>query len=185
MAKTLTDLIREAENITDEKYDNAVWMEWFNRGIDDLSDATFIEDEIMIIGQAGAFALPDDFLDAILVKSGDTVLPPLPISDTVSRGYHMTLGSIVLQNEKASLITLLYNKRPAYLSTATVAVPIELPDMYTRALVYFAAKESMLRDDEHDRYVDYNEEYNRAKATIHRASRKRKAGIVGQWAVIR
>lgn len=184
--KTLTELITEASNLSDETAANQEWVEWFNNGIDALSDSLFL-DKLEIIPAAGSgFPLPADVKNIISVGTAtNKVLMYLPYTDNVNIGYKVVGDVIYLQGLTDTQVELYYYRIPAYLSTASIDVPLDLPDAYVRALIYYACAEIMAKEDEPDRYELFKQNYNEAKAVLDRAVKQKKQGRIGAWGVVR
>lgn len=186
MSKTLTNLITEASTLTDETYDNQKWVEWFNHGIDDISEVANIEGSTTLTSVGGVFTLPEDYISVIMMTGDSGALSRVEIPDTTSTGYKIIGNTFTLQNDTSASVVLVYYKRPAYLSTTQAGTAIDLPYMFLRALVLFGCKESMLSEDEPERYQLFSNEYERAKLSVLKASKKKKGlGSSGQWSVQR
>lgn len=186
MAKTLQTLIKEAWDITDEEFDNAQWVEWFNSGIDDIAPVLYIDEQVQIVNDGTGFPVPANYISTIRLDGVNKNLRQLDPTDDESTGYRVVGGNFVLQNDTATTISLWYYKVPDYLDTSAMTTPLATSvASASRALVFYAAAMSMLREDESDRYEAYMAQYNGAKSDINQRNIKRRAGRSGQWGVIR
>lgn len=186
--KTLTALVEEASSIADESYNNKDWVTWFNNGLDDLSDILFLDKETTLTAVDGKFAVPTDLKSIINVAAGDyEELTALSYGDTTSTGYKVIEDSIILQGvgDDVPELTLYYYRTPAYLTTTDVTAPVDLPDSYIRALIYFACAQAMLKEDEPERYELFNGRFGEAKALIYRIAKMKRKGSSGVWQVVR
>ena len=184
--KTLVALVEEASSIADETYNNKDWVAWFNNGLDDLSDILYFDKEVELTAVAGKFPLPIDFKAVINVAVADNdALSVVSYSDKTLAGYKIVEENIVLQGYDDNNITLYYYRLPAYLSTASSGVPVDLPDLFTRALIYFACAQAMIKEDEPNRYDIFMGRYDQGKALIYKASKNKTKGKTGVWQVVR
>ncbi len=184
--KTLTALVEEASSIADESYNNKDWVAWINNGLDDLSAILYFDKEVTIPASDGKFTLPGDLKSIISVSAGEYVdLPVLPYSDMVSIGYKIVEDKIILQGISAVAVELYYYRTPTYITTADVTAPVDLPDSYIWALIYFACAQAMLQEDEPERYELFNGRFGEAKALIYRIAKIKRKGSSGVWQVVR
>lgn len=185
---TPAQLITHANNLVDDTFDNAKWIDWFNDALDDLNEVMFIQEKSTITqkNSDGSFVLPTNFKSAILVKTDNSVvLSPLDITDDYSIGYKIFKNSIIIQGTSADSIDLYYYKLPAYLTTSDITITIDMPTQYDAPLVLFACMRAMQSDDEDARYQTFKADYLNAKAVLLRNSSKLRPARVGSWQVIR
>lgn len=189
MAKTLLNLISEASALADETFDNARWVEWFNNGLDDLTTVLYMSKKSTITEDtegSAIFSIPADFLSFIRLDTPAYItMPRVSPNDDTTIGYKVLGDKIYLQGDTSATIALTYYRRPTYLTTANTSATLDAPELCARALIYYACAQAMLREDESERYANFNEEYLRAKQLVVKSNRIFGASTTGAWTVVR
>lgn len=183
--KKLTNLIEEASSLADETFANKQWVEWFNNGLDDLADVLLYDKVVDIAAVNGAFPMPTDLRTIISVGTPAVQsLPMLQYQNSTDTGYKFVDNKVYLQGASDTTITLYYYRLPVYFSTNS-DVDVDLPNNFTRALIYFACAQAMIQEDESDRYEIFMQRYVEAKSLIFKLSQNKRAGSAGSWGVVR
>lgn len=184
--KSLKALIEEASSISDETYNSKDWVTWFNNGLDDLSDILYFDKEVEIPNTLGKFSLPENLKTVISISAGGIDdLSFLNYEDNTSIGYKIIEDMLSLQGLEADSIKLYYYRLPNYISTLSSDVPVDLPDSYTRAIIYWASAQAMIKEDEPDRYDLFMDRYGQAKSLIYKAAKNKGKARAGSWKLVR
>lgn len=184
--KTLQSLILEATDLCDEEYDTAQWVAWFNAGLDDLAEVLYVTKRVALSPiSIGRFELPEDMKNIIRVDSITKNIKPLSATDDTSVGYRIVGGTIEVQGEEPSSITLLYYKYPNYITSTDLSAPVDLSDRYANGIVQYACAQGMLREDETERYNLFMSQYLSFKEGVYSRSKRSLPGSTGQIQVVR
>lgn len=184
--KDLRALVAEAAALSDEEYDNAQWVRWFNDALDDMTEALFVSKKATILSALdGGFPLPEDMKKILRLDGTTPNLQPVSITDDRTTGFKVIGGSAYIQGETPGSITLWYHKYPAYLTASDAAAPLDLSDHQAKAVVLYACAQAMLKEDESERYQLFANEYQMHKARVFAMSKIEMPSRVGVVEVVR
>jgi len=162
---TPEELIEAVENLTHETYsdDPAIWLQWFNEALQDLSPVLRLETyEEFALNGVTERELPGDIqeIKKFRISGGgrDIDLGPVGVGETENKhAYWVWDGSAHFPEAKTGTAKLWYYRRPAKFTIGSARPDIQ--QGYEDALILYAAAKSKAPDrwldDKNDFYRDY------------------------------
>lgn len=177
---TIEQLLRRANRIVDDTFDNIDWIDWFNQCQNEaISEILFLPTKtILTRNQDGTFTLPSDYKDTLVVL------------DENVESYKVIGNVLEIDNEDVTNLTIIYNRFPTEIQNNPDQIP-DIPTQFHDIYVFYSAMMAMLSDEEHERYQAFQIEFAKALGSLKKymdrmKSQFRQAYIgLNSWTVVR
>lgn len=176
----IQQLLRRANRIVDDSFDNIDWIDWFNQCQNEaISEILFLPVKTTLSREEdGTFTLPDDYKDTLII-----------LDDNVET-YRLLDTTLEIDNEDVDSIDIVYNKFPTEIQNNPDQVP-DIPKQFHDIYVFYGAMMAMISDEEHERYQAFQLEFAKALGSLKKYMDKKRTEFkhaylgADSWTVVR
>ena len=147
---TLSELNERAEALVDDNIDSILLVDWYNQCLEELSNILYLPTRQTLTYDGTGFPIPDDYNGELKI---------LTDVDTTVWEYYDNYIHFDGEEDYAT-IDVQYNRFPALITSSTTEIQ-DIPARFHSILVFYACMMYCHVEEEFDRQVRYEANYNK------------------------